>query len=41
MRCDPHPPERYAIRYRFDFRVDGARSYEGDQSAFWFRTAVA
>jgi hypothetical protein len=31
--------DRYAIRYRFDFRADGRRCYEGDQTAFWFRTS--
>jgi len=30
--------DRYAVRYRFDFRADGRRYYEGDQTAFWFRT---
>jgi hypothetical protein len=30
-------PERYAIRYRFDFRAGEQRRYEGDQTAFWFR----
>jgi hypothetical protein len=29
--------DRYAIRYRFDFRAGGKRAYEGDQTAFWFR----
>jgi hypothetical protein len=33
--------DRYAIRYRFDFRADGRRYYEGDQTAFWFRTRAA
>ena len=31
--------DRYAIRYRFDFRADGKRAYEGDQTAFWLRTS--
>jgi hypothetical protein len=30
--------DRYAIRYRFDFRAEGKRVYEGDQTAFWLRT---
>jgi hypothetical protein len=30
---------RYAIPYRFDFRADGRRCYEGDQTAFWFLTS--
>jgi hypothetical protein len=32
-----HDADRYTIRYRFDFRADGKRAYEGDQTAFWFR----
>lgn len=31
--------DRRAVRYSFDFRAEGARCYEGDQTAFWFRTA--
>jgi hypothetical protein len=31
--------DRYAVRYRFDFRAEGRRCYEGDQSAFWLRTS--
>ena len=32
--------DRLVVRYRFDFRADGRRCYEGDQTAFWFRTAA-
>jgi hypothetical protein len=32
--------DRYAIRYRFDFRAEGRRCYEGDQTALWFLTSV-
>lgn len=32
-------PDRYVVRYRFDFRAEGARCYEGDQTAFWFRAS--
>lgn len=28
---------RYVVRYSFDFRQDGERVYEGDQSAIWTR----
>jgi hypothetical protein len=30
-------PERHVVRYAFDFRRDGKRVYEGDQTAMWFR----
>lgn len=30
--------DRRVVRYRFDFRAEGGRCYEGDQTAFWFRT---
>jgi hypothetical protein len=29
--------ERHVIRYAFDFRRDGKRVYEGDQTAMWMR----
>ena len=32
--------DRHMIRYGFDFRADGARCYEGDQTAFWVRTVT-
>jgi 3-hydroxymyristoyl/3-hydroxydecanoyl-(acyl carrier protein) dehydratase len=31
--------ERHVVRYAFDFRRDGKRVYEGDQTAMWFRVA--
>jgi hypothetical protein len=33
--------DRYAIRYRFEFRDDSVRYFDGDQTAFWFRTSSA
>jgi hypothetical protein len=30
--------ERHVVRYEFDFRHQGERCYEGDQSAIWIRT---
>jgi hypothetical protein len=33
--------DRYAIRYRFEFRGDSVRYFDGDQTAFWFRTSSA
>ncbi len=31
---------RYVVRYSFDFRQEGERVYEGDQSAIWTRVGV-
>jgi 3-hydroxymyristoyl/3-hydroxydecanoyl-(acyl carrier protein) dehydratase len=30
--------ERHVVRYAFDFRRDGKRVYEGDQTAMWFKS---
>jgi 3-hydroxymyristoyl/3-hydroxydecanoyl-(acyl carrier protein) dehydratase len=32
--------KQHVVRYRFDFRADGDRCYESEQTAFWFRTRV-
>jgi 3-hydroxymyristoyl/3-hydroxydecanoyl-(acyl carrier protein) dehydratase len=29
--------DRHVVRYAFDFRRDGKRVYEGDQTAMWFK----
>jgi 3-hydroxymyristoyl/3-hydroxydecanoyl-(acyl carrier protein) dehydratase len=29
--------ERHVVRYAFDFRREGKRVYEGDQTAMWFK----
>jgi hypothetical protein len=31
--------ERHVIRYSFDFRREGKRVYEGDQTAMWLKSA--
>jgi 3-hydroxymyristoyl/3-hydroxydecanoyl-(acyl carrier protein) dehydratase len=33
--------DRYMVRYDVEVRSDGARCYQGDQSAAWMREAVS